>query len=245
MTAPAKNNGAMPPIAILAGGLATRLRPITSTIPKSLIQVAGEPFIAHQLRLLVREGFSEVVLLCGFLGEQIREFVGDGESFGCRVRYSFDGHVLRGTGGALRRAIPMLGEEFMVMYGDSYCPTQYRRVYEAFIESTRLGLMTVFENKDQWDKSNVEFELGEIVNYSKSHSTPNMHFIDYGIGAFKAEAFSEWGEEEIFDLSTVQTKLLAHRQLAGLQVYERFYEIGSHAGLDETDKLLDFKRQTN
>jgi len=225
-------------MALLAGGLATRLRPVTSKTPKSLLQVAGEPFVAHQLRLLVDEGFRSIVMLCGFLGEQIEQFVGDGEKFGCSVSYSFDGGVLRGTGGALRRALPLLGEEFMVMYGDSYCPTHYRRIYDAFIGSGKLGLMTVFENENRWDKSNVEFRDRTIVAYDKKLMTPAMTFIDYGIGAFKAAAFEEWEEDSIFDLSTVQTQLLSRGQLAGLEVFERFYEIGSPDGLEETDKLL-------
>jgi len=245
MTGLAKSSMPMPVMAVLAGGLATRLQPLTSNVPKSLLQVAGEPFVAHQLRLLVREGFHDIVMLCGYLGEQVEEFVGDGTKFGCAVRYSFDGDVLRGTGGALRRALPMLGGQFMVMYGDSYCPTHYNRVYEAFVNSGKLGLMTVFENHSRWDRSNVEFRNGEIVDYDKNKPTPAMTFIDYGVGAFKAAAFWEWSEESVFDLSTVQTRLLAQGQLAGLEVYERFYEIGSHGGLEETNKMLSGDTQAS
>ena len=228
----------MPTLAILAGGLATRLRPLTTSIPKSLLPVAGEPFVAHQLRLLVREGIQDVVMLCGFLGEQVAEFVGDGSRFGCRVRYVFDGDTLRGTGGALRNALPELGEQFMVLYGDSYCPTNYRRIYEAFAASGKLGLMTVFENGDLWDRSNVEFRDSQIIQYNKKNTTPAMKHIDYGIGVFKAAAFLPWNASDVFDLSIVQMQLLAASQLAGLEVYERFYEIGSHAGLEETGELL-------
>jgi NDP-sugar pyrophosphorylase family protein len=235
------NNQAMPAIALLSGGLATRLRPITMTIPKSMVRVAGEPFVSHQIRMLVREGFRDIVLLCGFLGEQLEEFVGNGAEFGCRVRYSFDGDTLRGTGGALRKALPLLGSEFMVIYGDSYCPTNYRRIYEAFVHSRKLGLMTVFHNQNRWDKSNVEFEANRIVHYDKRNPTPSMQYIDYGISAFRAEAFASWSEDSVFDLSVVQENLVASGELAGLEVAERFYEIGSHAGLQETEELLSSK----
>jgi NDP-sugar pyrophosphorylase family protein len=235
MSAPANN---LPTIGVLSGGLATRLRPITETVPKSMVLVGGEPFVAHQLRMLAGQGFQQAVLLCGFLGEQIEAFVGDGARFGLEVRYSFDGEVLRGTGGAIRKALPVLGERFMVIYGDSWCPTQYRPIWEAFVASGKPGLMTVFENNNRWDKSNVEFENGAILRYDKRESTPAMRFIDYGIGAFAASVFAAREKDAVFDLATVQLGLVGRGQLAGFQVHERFYEIGSHAGLQETDTLM-------
>ena len=114
------------PVAILAGGLATRLRPITEKIPKSLVDVAGEPFIVRQLDYLFRQRVRDVVLCIGYLGEMIEAVVGDGSRFGLRVSYSIDGPILLGTGGALRRAAPLLGEAFFVLYGDSYLPVDYR-----------------------------------------------------------------------------------------------------------------------
>jgi len=228
-----------PVIAILAGGLATRLRPLTETIPKSMIQVAGEPFIAHQLRMLVHKGIHDVVVLCGVMGEQIVDFVEDGSAFGCNVRYSFDGEIRRGTGGAIRNALPLLGEKFMVVYGDSYCSTDYVRIYGAFLVSGKMGLMTVFQNEDHWDKSNVEFRDNKIVRYDKEHQTSKMRFIDYGINVFSAKAFETINSKEaMFDLSVLQMELVRRNSLAGYQVFERFYEVGSHAGLAETDLLL-------
>lgn len=225
-------------MAILAGGLATRLRPLTVSIPKSMIQVAGEPFIAHQLRMLVRNGIREVVILCGFLGEQIVEFAGDGQSFGCDIRYSFDGNTRLGTGGAIRNALPLLGNQFLTVYGDSYCATDYLAIYGTFLASEKLGLMTVFRNHNLWDKSNVEFSDGKILRYDKELSTPEMHYIDYGINAFSANAFAGTEAGSMFDLATLQTELLRRQSLAGYQVFERFYEIGSHQGLAETDLYL-------
>jgi len=125
----------LPPLALLAGGLATRMYPLTECVPKSLLSVDGEPFLAHQLRLLVERGIGEIVLCCGHLGEQIEAFAGDGSRFGCRIRYSYDGDALLGTGGALRRALPLLGERFFVMYGDSYLLADLASVWKTFLAS--------------------------------------------------------------------------------------------------------------
>lgn len=228
----------MPPMAILSGGLATRLRPITETIPKSMVLVAGEPFVVHQLRMLAGQGFKKVVLLCGFLGEQIQSCIGDGSQFGLEVSYSFDGDVLRGTGGAVKKALPLLGSKFMLIYGDSWCPTNYRTIWEFFAESRMLGLMTVFENNNQWDTSNVQFEEGRIINYDKTARTAAMRYIDYGVGTYRSTAFDSWGNDEAFDLSSVQRRLLQSNQLVGFPVTERFYEIGSPTGLQEADAMM-------
>lgn len=228
----------MPRLALLAGGLATRLRPITTTVPKSMVPVAGEPFIAHQLRLLAAQNVREVVLCVGYLGEQVQEFVGDGSEFGCQVEYSFDGDKLKGTGGAIRQALPLLGEHFFIMYGDSYLPTAFAPVYECFLASGLAGLMTVFHNENQWDTSNVEFRDRRIVRYDKRAPTPEMRYIDYGLGIVRAEVFRQWQADEVFDLALLYEGLVKQQQLAGFEVQERFFEIGSHEGLRETDELF-------
>ncbi|HEX3730830.1 MAG TPA: nucleotidyltransferase family protein [Opitutaceae bacterium] len=226
------------PVALLAGGLATRLRPITEKVPKLLIEVAGEPFFSHQIRLLRAAGLTRIVLCVGYLGEKIAEQYGDGARFGVRIEYSFDGPKLLGTGGALIQALPQLGEAFYVLYGDSYLPIDYRAVGDAFVRSGRLGLMTVFENRERYDASNVWFENGEIRLYDKKHKVPQMHHIDYGLGVFRAEAFAGFPRDAVVDLAAVQQALVARQQLAGCEIRERFYEIGSHAGLQELDELL-------
>jgi NDP-sugar pyrophosphorylase family protein len=231
-----------PVMAILAGGLATRLHPMTETIPKSMVLVAGEPFLAHQLRMLAARGLREIVILCGFLGEQIVEFAGDGSRFGCNVRYAFDGDVRRGTGGALAHALPLLGETFMVIYGDSFCSTDYLAIYAAFRASGAVGLMTVFHNHDLWDASNVIYQDGRIVRYDKERKTPKMHYIDYGINVFSSAAFLPFTGRPSFDLAELQMDLVARDALAGFEVAERFYEVGSHAGLAETDAFLGAMR---
>jgi NDP-sugar pyrophosphorylase family protein len=237
MSAPSASEP-LPAVALLAGGLATRLRPISSTMPKSMVEVAGEPFIAHQLRLLVREGISDVVVCAGYLGTQIEDFVAEGRAFGCRVRYSYDADKQLGTGGALRRALQFLGKEFFVLYGDSYLDTRLRPIYNTFLRAGRPALMTVFHNAGQWDTSNVEYGDGVIRRYDKINRSPNMEYIDYGLGIIKAHAFLQYSEGATFDLSEVYEKLAARGQLAGHEVFERFYEIGSPAGLVETDAHL-------
>lgn len=234
--------GNFPPIAILAGGLATRLKPITEKIPKSLVEIAGEPFIAHQLRQLRGEGAHKVVLCVGHLWEQIRDFVGNGSSFDLAVDYSQDGDKQLGTGGALKKALPKLGDEFLVLYGDSYLPTKFVPVVEAFRASKRPALMSVYQNKDLWDQSNVVFQDGQILAYNKKHKVPEMKHIDYGLGAFCAAAFDNYDEGTAFDLADLSRELLAQGKLAGYEVHERFYEIGSHQGMRETDEFLRQRR---
>jgi NDP-sugar pyrophosphorylase family protein len=226
------------PVALLAGGLATRLRPITEKIPKLLVEVAGEPFFSHQIRLLKKNGLTKIVLCVGYLGEQIVAQYGDGSKWGVQIDYSFDGEKLLGTGGALIRALPKLGESFYVLYGDSYLPIDYQAVGRAFLASGQPGLMTVFENHEAYDVSNVWFEDGRIRLYSKKEKPPQMRHIDYGLGVFRADAFAACARDTVVDLAAVQSELSRAGKLAGYELKERFYEIGSPAGLQELDALL-------
>jgi NDP-sugar pyrophosphorylase family protein len=226
------------PVALLAGGMATRLRPITEKIPKLLVEVAGEPFFSHQLRLLKKNGLTHIVLCVGYLGEMIVDQYGDGSKWGVKIEYAFDGPKLLGTGGALIAALPKLGDAFYVLYGDSYLPIDYRAVGDFFQRSGKLGLMTVFENHGRYDASNVEFAGDAIKVYDKKHKTPAMHHIDYGLGVFRAAAFDGFARDAAVDLAEVQKSLVAKQQLAGYEMKERFYEIGSHQGLNELDALL-------
>jgi len=226
------------PVVILAGGLATRLRPLTEKIPKLLVEVAGEPFFSHQIRLLKKNGLTHLVLCAGHLGEKIVASYGDGAKFGVRIDYSFDGPRLLGTGGALIQALPRLGDAFYVLYGDSYLPIDYRAVGDFFLKSGQPGLMTVYENQERYDASNVWFEGGEIRAYDKKNKIPQMRHIDYGLGLFRAAAFDGWPRNAAVDLADVQKALAARGQLAGCEIKQRFYEIGSPAGLAELDALL-------
>jgi NDP-sugar pyrophosphorylase family protein len=190
-------------VAILAGGLATRLRPITETIPKVLVEVAGKPFAEHQLSLLRRNGVTRAVFCVGHMGDRVREALGEGRRGGIDIGYSFDGPNLLGTGGALRNALPLLGDRFLVVYGDTYLDCDYAAVERVFLESGKAGLMTVFRNAGRWDKSNVLFRDGRILRYDKRDRIPGMEHIDYGLGALLAEAFAPYPAGPLLDLETV------------------------------------------
>jgi NDP-sugar pyrophosphorylase family protein len=225
------------PVAILAGGLATRLRPVTESIPKSLIVLAGKPFLSHQLELLHSRGIRHAVLCVGHLGDMIRSTFGN-EAFGIQLDYSFDGPNLLGTGGAIKRALPWLGEEFFVLYGDSYLPIDYQPVAEFFRRSRKLGCMTVYRNEGRYDTSNVVFAENEIKVYDKKNRVPQMRHIDYGLSLFQAAAFDAFPADQPFDLADVMSQLVRAGQLAGFEVHERFYEIGSPIGLAELEAFF-------
>ena len=230
------------PVAVLAGGLATRLRPLTEQVPKILIEIAGRAFADHQLDLLQRWGVSEVVYCLGYRGEQVIAALGDGSDRQMRFTYVSDGPRLAGTGGALRLALPFLGDAFFVMYGDSYLQCDFHDVERDFRASGKPGLMTVFRNEGRWDRSNVAYERGRILRYDKTspgEHDASMHYIDYGLGILTPEALAPWaGVDTPFDLSVVYQRLIERDTLAGFEVAERFYEIGSIAGLEETRALI-------
>jgi NDP-sugar pyrophosphorylase family protein len=234
----------LPTLAILAGGTATRLRPITETIPKSLVEVAGEPFLAHQLRLAKEQGFARVVLLIGHFGDQIRAFARDGSAFGLDVSYVEDGPVRRGTGGAVRAALPALGPVFFLLYGDSYLDVDPAPIWAAFERTGKPALMTALHNKDMWDASNVELRDGLVVRHDKAaRGQPGVEWIDYGFSVFTADALEAWPGADPFDLSEVTGVLARQGKLAGFEVTQRFYEIGKPAGLAETEAYVRSRRR--
>ncbi|MHB8626468.1 MAG: nucleotidyltransferase family protein [Aggregatilineales bacterium] len=226
------------PVLILAGGLATRLRPITEQIPKILIDVAGRPFAEHQIALLKKHDLTDIVLCVGYLGEQVQQALGDGSRWGVHLTYAFDGPVLLGTGGAIRQARPFLGDAFFVLYGDAYLACDYLAIESAFRASKKLGLMTVFHNKNKWDRSNIIFRDGQIIRYDKRYPTPDMEYIDYGLGILQASALDPYPTDRPFDLAAVYQDLIGRGQIDGYEVAERFYEIGSPTGLEETRQRL-------
>jgi N-acetyl-alpha-D-muramate 1-phosphate uridylyltransferase len=228
----------MPPVVILAGGVATRLRPITETIPKALLTVAEKPFIAHQLLLLKKNGIKRIVICSGYLSQQIEDFVGDGSQFGLSVAFSVDGEKLLGTGGAVKKALPLLEEEFFVMYGDSYLTVDFKDVYDSFRKSSSMGLMTVFKNDNAWDSSNIVFKDGKIITYDKKNKIAGMDYIDYGLGILKKPVFKAMADRDVFDLSELYQDIISKKQMCGYVVPERFYEIGKLSGLEETEKYI-------
>jgi NDP-sugar pyrophosphorylase family protein len=226
------------PVVIVAGGLGTRLHPLTEKVPKALLEINGKPFIAHQLRLLRSRGIDRVVICVGFGGRMIREYVGDGARLGLRVDYSDDGPQLLGTAGAIKNALSLVGDAFFVLYGDSYLLCDYLSIQRCFEASRRLALMTVYRNQNRWDLSNVEFVEGQILAYDKRNRSPKMQHIDYGLGVFARSAFDHIGSQQTFDLARFYQMLLEMGELGGLELTERFYEIGSLEGLEEFRRYL-------
>src|SRR5690348_1662884 len=227
------------PAVILAGGLATRLGSITTGVPKAMVEVAGRPFLWHQLRLLKRNGTRRVVLLVGHLGEMIQRYFEDGSALGVSLQYSFDGPKLLGTAGAIRKALPLLPEQFFVLYGDSYLPCNYTHVEAAFRQSRAPAMMVIYRNEGRFDKSNVEFDGMRIRRYDKIEANERMQYIDYGLGAFHRSVFSNLADGMFLDLASVYRDQVQAGQLAAWEVQERFYEIGSPDGLRETTAHLE------
>ncbi len=226
------------PIVILAGGLATRLRPTTLTIPKILIPIAGKPFLHHLLKLLKMKGFEEVFLCIGNLGEQVEAYIKTEENFGLKIHCFYDGEKLLGTGGAICNILPYLPEAFMLAYGDSYLLCDYSAVEQAFFQSGKNALMTVFRNQGKWDTSNVIYQNGEILIYDKINRSSEMHHIDYGLGVFKRRVFESLPKDTIIDLATIYQKELAQHQLAAFEIKERFFENGSKQGIEDLERYL-------
>jgi NDP-sugar pyrophosphorylase family protein len=226
-------------VAILAGGLGTRLRPKTESVPKALLDISGRPFIAHQLELLQQSGVRRAVLCVGYLGDMIRDCIGDGRRFGLEVDYSFDGPSLRGTAGAISHALPLLEDRFFVLYGDSYLPCDFRAVEHAFLSSSRPALMTVFRNCDRWEPSNVDFHDGSVAAYDKHAPKSGMEHIDYGLSAFCSSVFCGGSGG---DLSATFRILIERGLLAGFEVKERFYEVGSWEGIRALRQYLRLSR---
>jgi N-acetyl-alpha-D-muramate 1-phosphate uridylyltransferase len=226
------------PVAILAGGLATRLYPLTQRVPKSLLAVAGQPFLFHQLDLLREEGVNEVVLCVGHLADQIEAAIGDGHTFGLNVRYSHDGSQPLGTGGALKQALPLLGAHFFVLNGDSYLPCSFARIQAAYVAARRPALMTVFRNDNRWDQSNVVFRDGGLIEYDKHSRRSDLTHIDFGVSVLSREVFAAYAARAVIDLAEICRALSLSGQLAALEVTERFYEVGSRAGIAATEEYL-------
>jgi len=227
---------ALPPVCILAGGLGTRLGESVRDTPKPLLDVADEPFLMHPLRLLASSGFRDVVLCVGYLGELIERRIGP-EAFGIRVRYSHDGAELDGTLGAIRRAQPLLGDRFLVLYGDTYLRIDYAEVAMAWQRSELPAVMTVYRNDGRWDTSNALYADGRVVAYDKQAPTPAMRWIDYGLGGLTSAGLDA-AEPHERDLSSLYGRLAARGLLFGYEASERFYEIGTPAGLADADAFL-------
>jgi NDP-sugar pyrophosphorylase family protein len=222
-------------IAILCGGLARRLSPLTNDIPKSMIDINGKPFIYWQLEKLKKSGFDRVVLCVGKFSDQIINYVGNGRKWNLYISYSIEKRLL-GTGGAIKKALPMMTEEFFVIYGDSLLEVDYKFVQQKFVDEKKLSLMCIYKNNDKYDKSNVVYRNGEIISYNKIKPNIDAQYIDFGLNIFSKSVFNKFKEK--FDLYQVHKSLLRMKELSVCVMPNRFYEIGSFDGLEELKIFL-------
>ncbi len=230
----------LPCVCILAGGRGTRLGPQGDHTPKALIEVAGKPFLFHQLGLLASHGARRVVICVGYLGEQIETAVG-GRFGDTVVEYSYDGPVPAGTLGAVRAALPRLGDRFLVLYGDTYLRIDYVGFATAWEESGCAGAMAVLRNAGRWDVSNAAYQAGRVLRYDKFAPTTDMEWIDYGLGGLTAAALEQVAASET-ELAALYSLLADRGRLFGFPATERFYEIGTPAALRETEDFLSMRR---
>jgi NDP-sugar pyrophosphorylase family protein len=226
----------LPPVCILAGGRGTRLGERSRTIPKPLLELAGEPFLVHQLRLLAAHGVREAVICVGYRGEMIESRIGT-ECCGVQIAYSHDSPALDGTLGAIRRALTLLPERFLVLYGDTYLRLDYSAANLAWHHSGLPALMVVLRNEGRWDTSNARYAHGRVLAYDKHAPTPAMSWIDYGLGGLSASALTRLPESQS-ELASLYTTLAQRQELCGYPASERFYEIGTPGALEETEAFL-------
>lgn len=223
---------------ILAGGLATRLGPLTEAIPKSMVRIGDRPFLEHQIEVLRENGIEDLLLCVGYLGELIKGYFGDGERFGVRISYSFDGEKLLGTGGALKKAESVLQDEFFLIYGDSYLLYDYQAIKRHFDESDKLSLLVVYRNEDRYDRSNVIIREGMVKIYDKENRTEGMVHIDSGLSVLRKGALELIPENCPSDLADLYRELARRREMLAYEVKQRFYQIGSFEGLREFENLI-------
>lgn len=223
---------------ILAGGLGTRLRPLTDGVPKAMVMVHGKPFLEYQIRLLLNGGITSLVLCIGHLGKRIREYFGDGGKFGVDIRYSDDGDRLLGTAGALKRAEPLLADDFFLIYGDSYLFLDYRAIKDFFRRRQELALMVVYRNEDSREPSNVITGGGFVLAYDKETHTPDMTHINFGASVIRKEALNSVPASRYYTQEELYADLIRKRQLLAFEVYDPYYEVGSRKGLAAFDRLV-------
>lgn len=231
-------------VVVLMGGLGTRLKEFTKECPKPLVDVNGKPFFDYSLDLLIKAGFRKFVFLIGYRAEMIEEYYKDGSNRGISIKYCYDGEKLLGTGGAVRRAFDLLEDDFLLMYGDSFMDIDYEETVYRFYDGKKNGkhaVMTVLRNNNQFDKSNVVMENGEIILYDKHNPTPEMNSIDYGVCMYEKSLFASYELDYKFDIAEIQNKLSLNKEIACHEVTKRFYEIGSPESLKEFSEYINHR----
>jgi NDP-sugar pyrophosphorylase family protein len=225
-------------IAILAGGLATRLRPLTEGTPKSMVMIQGRPFLEYQLDFLRKNRVAGVVLCIGYLGEQIENYFGDGRKFGMNITYSYESQQLLGTAGALKKAEKLLEDPFFTMYGDSYLSLNFADALSYFRSQNKLALMSVYKNYDRYERSNTVIKGDLVKKFSKKEKTKDMVYIEYGANIFRKEVLGLIPEGRPYSLEELFPELIRREELLAYEVRERFYQIGSSQGLEEFKRYV-------
>lgn len=225
-------------VVILAGGLGTRLRPLTDRVPKVLVAVRGKPFLKYQLEWLANHCLTDIVICVGHLGDRLSEFAGDGRAFGVSIKYSSDGSRLLGTGGALKKAETLLDEDFCVLNGDSYLPIDPLEPIRYFREEQHSAMMLIFHNNGSYDRSNVAVKDGMVTLYDRNSTAPEVEYIDYGLRMFRRDTLKLVPQEGPWDLEVLYQKLIKQNQLRAYPVDEPFYEIGKAEGLERFARYL-------
>jgi len=225
-------------IVIIAGGLATRLQPITETIPKSMVLLKGKPFFEYQIELCKKNGVREIIFCGGHLWEQVNNYFGNGEKFGVKIIYSIENEKLD-TGGAVKNAFEHLDDEFFVMYGDSYLTLDWQKAYKFLKKSGAKGLMTTYENNWHPEPSNVLVGGGGYIKeYNKEKPGKEMRFIEYGINIFPKDIIKKIPGKS-FPISRYFDFLIKRGQLVSYPSKDRFFEVGCFEGIDGCLKYFD------
>lgn len=225
---------------ILAGGKATRLGSLTQSCPKSMVMVGDKPFLEIQINMIRKTGARNILLCLGHLSQQIINFFGDGKKFGVNITYSIEEETL-GTAGALKNAENLLADTFITIYGDSYLLLDIGEITSHFETSGKLGLMTVYRNSGLYDRSNTSIDdNGMVVKYDKQN-TNGLEYIDYGLSIFQKQVLDWIPQRKYYPLEKVFYKLIEMNELVAFETKERFYEIGSPAGLAEFRKFIEGK----
>lgn len=224
-------------IAILSGGLGTRLGELTRNTPKSLIQIAGKPFLEYQLDFLKKAGIENILLCTGHMGKQIENIFGNGNRYGVNIKYSHEEKPL-GTAGALKNGEDKLKDPFITLYGDSYVFLDFSEMTSYFQSQDKLALMTVFRNSDRYDRSNTAIQGHLVKEYSKKNRTGDMEYIDYGVNIFRKSVLEMIPENQFCSLEELFPKLIEEEQLLAYEVHQRFYETGSPEGLEDFKQYI-------
>lgn len=212
---------------ILAGGKGIRLRPLTVTTPKPMVRINNKPFLEYIIELLKNNGIKEIVLLTGYLHEQIEQYFGDGKQFGVSISYSYS-PVDDDTGTRVRKAKDLIQKEFLLLYSDNYWPLQLDDLYSFYKKNKTQGLVTVYANQDSYTKNNIHVTpKGMITVYAQGKKEKNLNGVDIGFFILRKKIIDLIPEKNCSFEKTVLPKLIRKKQLAGFLTYHKYYGLSN------------------